>query len=89
MIVAVLLDDHDLVAAVVAMPPAVVMAMIMVHPGVGAVPAVMMTAAFDDHGLRARHRRYRDRKCAKGRDDKSKLPHNVLLGVSVRSKLSM
>jgi hypothetical protein len=84
-----LLDDHDLVAAVVAMPPAAVMATI--HMSARAVPAVMMmmTAALDDHGLRARDRRDGDRKCANGCNDKSKLPHDVLRGVSVRSKLSM
>jgi hypothetical protein len=72
MVVALLLDDHDLVAAVVAMTPAMVPAVIVVHAGVRTVPAVvMMTAAFDDDGLCARDRRYGDRKCANGCNDKS------------------
>jgi hypothetical protein len=74
----------------VAMPPAAVMATI--HMGAGAMPAVMMmTAALDDDGLRARDRRYGNDKCAKGCNDKSKLSHDflILLGVSVRIKLAV
>jgi predicted histidine transporter YuiF (NhaC family) len=74
--VALLLDDHDPVAMVMMMTPAMVP--VTVRMGAGVVPAVMMmtmAAALDDHGLRACDRRNGDRECANGRNDKSKLSH--------------
>ena len=74
MMVAALLDDHDLVAVAVTAVPTT----IMVHMGACAVPAVMMAATLDYDRLRAG-----DRRCccnherANGCNDQSKLPHDV------------
>jgi hypothetical protein len=73
------LDDDDPVTVT----PAVMPAMIAVNAvfGASAVRAVMipMMTVLDHDRLGIRHRRCDDRKRANGRNDISKLPHDVLL----------
>src|SRR5437868_14502171 len=53
-----LLDHHD---AVTMVTPAAMPATVVVHLGVGAIPAVVMTTALDDDGPGAGDRRQRHR----------------------------
>jgi hypothetical protein len=61
--------------------PAAMPATVVVHLGVGAIPAVVMTTALDDDGPGAGNRRQRHRHRTESRERKSKLSHIVLLTI--------
>src|SRR4051812_37394953 len=73
-----LLDDHHPVA--VMMAPSAMPSVAAMHFGACAV-AMMIAAALDDDGLSAGYRRRCDGNRAKGCDDKTKFPHDVLLSL--------